>query len=65
MFLVVFVFLSLVLLERISNLTLLHFCTFLSFVTELLCALDHAYNAFALAQVAWKNRLPFDMVAER
>ena len=64
MFLVVFVFLSCLVGTHI-DLTPLHFCTFLSFVTELLCALDHAFNAFALAQVAWKNRLPFDMVAER
>ena len=34
------------------DLTLLHSCTFVSHVTELLCALDHSSNAFALAQVA-------------
>ena len=32
------------------GLTLLHPCTLVSFVTELLCALDHSSNAFALAQ---------------
>ena len=42
------------------DLTLLHSCTFVSFVTELLCALDHSFNAFALAQVASQNRFPFD-----
>ena len=35
-----------------------------SLVTELLCALDHSSNAFALAQVASQNRLTVDMVAE-
>ena len=45
-------------------LTLLHSCIF-SFVTELLCAFGNSSNAFALAQVAPQNRLPFDMVAER
>ena len=46
------------------DMTLLHSCTFVSLVTELLCALDHSSNAFALAQVAPRSRLPFDMVAE-
>ena len=32
------------------DLTLLHSCTCLSLVTELLCAFDHSSNAFALAQ---------------
>ena len=32
------------------DLTLLHSCTFLSFVTELVCALDHSSKAFAFAQ---------------
>ena len=41
------------------DLTLLHSCTFVSLVTELLCALDHSSNVFALAQVASQNRLPF------
>ena len=35
-------------------LSLLHFCTFLSFVTELVCALDHSSNAFALAHTCHK-----------
>ena len=47
------------------DLTLLHSCTFVSFVTELLCAFDHSSNAFALAQGPSQNRVPFDMVAER
>ena len=50
------------------DLTLLHSCTFCfpcHRVTELLCANDHSSNAFALALVAPRNRLPFDMVAER
>ena len=34
------------------DLTRSHSCTFVSLVTELLCALDHSSNAFALAQVA-------------
>ena len=34
------------------DLTLVHSCTFVSLVTELLCALDHCSIAFALAQVA-------------
>ena len=42
------------------DLTLLHSCTFVSFVTELLCGLHHSFNAFALAQVASQNRFPFD-----
>ena len=29
------------------DLTLLHSCTIMSFVTELVCALDHSSNAFA------------------
>ena len=37
----------------------LHPCTFLSLVTELMCALDHSSNAFALAQGCHKNRLAF------
>ena len=37
---------------------LLHSCTFLSLVTELV--LDHSSNAFALAQGASQNRVPFD-----
>ena len=44
------------------DLTLLHSCTFVSLDTELLCAIDHSSNAFALAQVASQNRLPFDTV---
>ena len=47
------------------DLTLLHSCTFLSLVTELLCALDHSSNAFALAQGAPQNRVPFDIVADK
>ena len=43
-----------------TDLTLLHSCTFVCLVTELLCALDHS-----LAQVAPQNRLPLDMIAER
>ena len=46
-------------------LRLFHSCTFVSLVTELSCALDHFSNAFALAQGASQNRVPFDMVAER
>ena len=45
------------------DLTLLHSCTIVSFVTELLCALNHSSNAFALAQVAPQNRLPFDSLS--
>ena len=58
--------LSLCLCVRVHiDLTLLHSCKFVSLVTELLCALDHSSNAFALDQVAPQNRLPLDMVAER
>ena len=32
--------------------TVIHSCTVVSVVTELLCALDHSSNAFAMAQVA-------------
>ena len=39
---------------------LLHSCTFVSSVAGLLCALDHSSGALALAQVASRNRLPFD-----
>ena len=39
------------------NLTLLHSCKFLSLVTELLRALDHSSNAFALAQDCHKAEL--------
>ena len=42
------------------DLALLHSCTFVSLVTELSCALDHSSNAFALAQGASQNRVPFD-----
>ena len=38
-------------------LTLLHYCTFVSFVAELSCALDHSSNAFALAQGCHKTGL--------
>ena len=41
------------------DLTLLHSCTFVSLVTELLCALDHSSNAFALAQGASQNCISF------
>ena len=41
------------------HLTLVHSCTCVSLVTELLCALDHSSSAFALAQVALQNKLPF------
>ena len=41
-----------------TDLTLLHSCTCVSLVAELLCALDHHSNAFALAQVASQNRVP-------
>ena len=44
------------------DLTLLHSCACVSLVTELLCALDHSSNAFALAQVAPQDKLPFDTV---
>ena len=37
---------------------LLHSCTFLSLVTELV--LDHSSTAFAVAQGASQNRVPFD-----
>ena len=37
------------------DLTLLHSCTFVSCVTELLCALDHSSNACALAQARDKT----------
>ena len=47
------------------DLTLLHSCTCVSFVTELLCAHDHSSNAFALAQMALQNRLSFDIIAQR
>ena len=36
------------------DLTLLHSCTFVSFVRELLCAFDHFSSAFALAH-GWHN----------
>ena len=39
------------------DLTLLLSCTFLSLVTELLCALDHSSNALALAQGCHKTEL--------
>ena len=42
------------------DLTQLHSCTFVSLVTELLCALDHFSNALPLAQDARQKRLPFD-----
>ena len=42
-----------------KDLTLLHSCTILSLVTELLCALDHSSNAFALAQGCNKTELHF------
>ena len=32
-----------------------HSCTFLTFVTELVCALDHSSNAFALDQDFYKK----------
>ena len=47
------------------DLALLHSRTFVSHVTELLCALGHSSYAVALAQVASQNRLPFDMVPDR
>ena len=40
------------------DLSLLHSCTFFSFVTELVCALNHSSNAFALAQDCHKTELP-------
>ena len=43
--------------------TLLHSCTCVSFVTELLCAHDHSSNA--LAQYSHKNTVAFVKVAER
>ena len=43
------------------DLTLLHSCTFVSFVTELWCFLHHSSNVAALAQVAsQKIDIPFD-----
>ena len=42
--------------------TLLHSCTFFSFVTELVCALDHSSNAFALAQDCHKIELHLSLV---
>ena len=46
-----------VFVRLLMDLTLLHSCTFLSLVTELLCALDHSSNAFALAQGCHKTEL--------
>ena len=44
------------------DLTLLHSCTFISLVTELLCALDHSSNAFALAQGCHKIELQLSLL---
>ena len=44
------------------DLTLLHSRTLVALVTELLCAFDHSSNAFAVAQVASPNRLPFGSI---
>ena len=43
--------------------SLLQSCTCVSLVTDLLCALDHTSNAFALAQIAPQNGLPFDTLS--
>ena len=47
------------------DLTLLHYCTLSSFVTELVCALEHSSITFALSQDCHKNRVAFVMVVER
>ena len=41
------------------DLTLSHSCKIVSLVTELSCALARSSNAFALAQGASQNRVPF------